>query len=526
MKRVYIYIMCSLLAISLHAQDGFGTYLRDVIQKQEKGIFVTAKLIEACGLCDSLDLLMDYKYEHLYQSGMIQDMENYMEKSGYDMSSIPGDPNAYAPEHRRYGYTVFAETDDFWEQQLGKSYKDITVADVKNYVVSMGLYPNASNDDQFDDEDNVLNLFVTYHMLPRRVPIHKLVIHSNELGYSISRPFQYTLPVYEHYITMGKRRLLRTYESLESNGIYINRFPRFDNGIYGSGHEISCDPDKAGILIDTQKAIPYANEIPNAIIYPIEQLLAYTEDVRNNFANVRSRYDIAGLFREFTTNDIRRADSSLGKYQHVYIPNNYQYMDDLTMSQETYFIYYNGYKTAWANYCQDEIKAFGHFDVTLRLPPVPKAGEYELRYKVLATAARGIVQVYFGTDKDALPPAGMPFDFTKNCYDYLRDNLSWSDISDSGKDEYEIQQIENELREHNVMKAARFESEMSTTTARDKSNCVRLILVRQMMDPDQTYYVRFKTVQANLDRPELYMDYIELCPKAVYDNPYVPEDIW
>ena len=43
--------MCSLLAISLHAQDGFGTYLRDVIQKQEKGIFVTAKLIEACGLC-------------------------------------------------------------------------------------------------------------------------------------------------------------------------------------------------------------------------------------------------------------------------------------------------------------------------------------------------------------------------------------------------------------------------------------------------------------------------------------------
>ncbi len=71
MKKIYILIMCSLLATALHAQDGFGTYLRDVIQKQEKGILVTAKLIEACGLCDSLDVLMDYEYEKRYQTGQI-----------------------------------------------------------------------------------------------------------------------------------------------------------------------------------------------------------------------------------------------------------------------------------------------------------------------------------------------------------------------------------------------------------------------------------------------------------------------
>ncbi len=45
------------------------------------------------------------------------------------------------------------------------------------------------------------------------------------------------------------------------------------------------------------------------------------------------------------------------------------------------------------------------------------------------------------------------------------------------------------------------------------------------MDPDETYYIRFKTV---LDNKLLffYMDYMEYCSKDVYDNPESPEDIW
>ena len=45
------------------------------------------------------------------------------------------------------------------------------------------------------------------------------------------------------------------------------------------------------------------------------------------------------------------------------------------------------------------------------------------------------------------------------------------------------------------------------------------------MEPDKTYYLRFKTV---LDDPtrEFYVDYLEYCPKEVYDNPETPEDIW
>ena len=45
------------------------------------------------------------------------------------------------------------------------------------------------------------------------------------------------------------------------------------------------------------------------------------------------------------------------------------------------------------------------------------------------------------------------------------------------------------------------------------------------MDPDKTYYMRLKSV-LDSEEKEFYMDYLEYCPKEVYDNPERPEDIW
>jgi hypothetical protein len=32
---------------------------------------------------------------------------------------------SYTPEHRKYGFTIFAEPDEFWEEQLGKPAQEI-----------------------------------------------------------------------------------------------------------------------------------------------------------------------------------------------------------------------------------------------------------------------------------------------------------------------------------------------------------------------------------------------------------------
>ena len=271
------------------------------------------------------------------------------------------------------------------------------------------------------------------------------------------------------------------------------------------------------------------SDIVNACIYPIDKPLAYTDVLRDDLGKERIRFDLFALFPEAITNGIRRADSPLGKWQHVFVSlyNRYNYFDNMrVLNEETHFIHYNGYKTAWANSSGDEDKAFGHFDIMFRLPPVPKRNTYEFRYKLLATAARGIVQVYFGSDPDNLPVAGIPINMTYNVERFFGEGATWGDLQDSGKEEDEIIDIDHKLRNHGLMKATRHETEMNSTTARAKNNCSRHIIVRQTLDPGKIYYVRFKSVQPDLSRPELYLDYFEYCPKEIYDSPERPEDIW
>ena len=512
MKKIYIAIACSLLCTTLHAQDGFGTYLRDVIQKQEKGMLVAAKLTEACGLCDSMDLLMDYNYEKLYQQGVISDYYDWAYGN-----------RAYLPEHRYYGYTLFAETDDFWEEAIGKDYKAVTPADVRDYIVALQLYPDATTGDDYASPDNVLYRFVTYHLLPMRVRPDKLVLHFNEYGYSAANPDRLSIPVMEYYTTMGERRLLKTYESAESGGIYLNRFPAIDNARKGTGHEMSCDPDKQGLRIDVEHAL---TEIPNAIVYPISGLLADDEPTRHNLGRERIRFDVTSQFPEFMSNDIRKYPVNDERHQHVYIPptRQYPYLDALTISDETRCIYYNAYGYDWCNLQGDELKFAGRYDVTLRLPPVPVDGVYELRLCMLANNNRGICQVYFGTNKENLPPLGLPINLAqglKNAQD--RQFFGWED--DTGDDAYNAL-VDLRLRQHSVMKGAKsVNSKDGTERGANDSENVRRILWRGQMKAGETYYVRFRSVMDSTQK-ELYMDYFELCPESVFDNPEKPEDIW
>lgn len=511
MKKIYILILCSIMAASLHAQEGFGTYLRDIIQKQEKGILAMARVIEACGLCDSIDILMDYEYEYRYLTGTIP--ASYMDNISYS--------TAYAPAHRRYGYTLFAETDDFWLSQGIDPNDPELLGKLTQWILDNFQYNGFgyfTNDGNYESEDNLLNQWATYHLLPHRLVPNKLVNHVNEFGYNINAPNRLSIPVTEYYVTMGKRRLLKLYESAESDGVYINRFPHLDDGRQGSGHEIACDPDKEGIRVDREN---YIMDCPNAIVYPISQPLAYTDAVADNLHRTRLRFDITGLFPELSNNDIRIKKSSMQKDQYVYIPstNTYPYLSDLTISKESNMIYYNAYNMNWCNLNGDEVQVQGWYDVTLRLPPVPREGVYEIRYKMLATTSRSITQVYFGTDKDKLSPAGMPIDFTRSINTM---QAGWqNDTGDNDAD----QLVDTELRFNGVMKGAQSITQNGTQSERAGNQNSRYILVRQRMSPDETYYLRFKNV-LDSDRSSFYMDYLEFCPESVYDSREKPEDIW
>lgn len=492
------------------SNETLGSTLHKYTADFESNLSVMAKLVEACALTDTLTRVRDERYETLYKTGAFP-------KFFWNLLKV----DVEAPEHRKYGFTLFAETDDFWENELGKDRRDITVEDVMDWVDNQGYYPDGIKDEDYKNENNLLNLFVTYHLLPERIPVDKLALHYNEKGYNYRvKNATPTIPVWAHYVTMGKRRLLRIWESAESGGPYLNRFPKLNNGRHDDYHEKECSEENQGIRINTDETAGIIKLI-NGIIYPIDQPIAYSEHVRNELAKVRLRYDAWELQPEAMNNDMR-VMSYFWRFFFSSDPDK-QYFDNLTVnSKETNFMLLNGRDQGWPNYQADEVLAEGLYDITITLPPVPKYGIYEIRMGVSTySGTRGICQVYWGSRKEQLVAQGIPVNMQLGGQDPL---LGWE--RDTDDDDYNAE-VDKKMRNNGFMKGPEYivANAGGRETNRLSATSTRRIIVREPMSPDVTYYLRFKTVQDYREK-QLFVDYLEWCPKEVYDNPEHPEDIW
>ena len=492
------------------SNETLGSTLHKFAYDYNSGLSVMARLVEVCGLTDTLSQVKDERYESLYRN-------NAFPKFHWNLLNV----DVEAPEHRKYGFTLFAETDEFWERELHKDRKDITIQDVVDWVDAQGFYPEAVKNDKYKEVDNLLNLFVTYHLLPERIPVDKLALHYNEKGYNYKvKNTPPTIPVWTHYVTMGKRRLLRIWESLESGGPYLNRFPKLNNGRREDYHERECSEENTGIRLNTDEGSGVIKLI-NSMIYPIDKPLAYTEHVRNELAKVRLRYDAWELQPEAMNNDMRIM-SYFMRYYFSSDPDK-QYFDNLTVnSKETNFMLLNGRDQNWPNYQADEVLAEGLYDITITLPPVPKYGIYEIRLGVSTfSGTRGICQVYWGPRKDQLVAQGIPVNMQLGGQDKM---LGWE--RDTDDDDYNAE-VDKKMRNNGFMKGPEYivASAGGRETNRLSATSTRRIIVREPMSPDVTYYLRFKTVQDYLEK-QLFVDYLEWCPKEIYDNPETPEDIW
>ncbi len=486
--------------------------LKKILDEKIEGYYVTAMLIKAVDMKDTLDLILDETYERLRLSGVIP-------------SNYTNNASGNSPAHRYYGFTLFAETDSFWTATIGKPAFDISIDDVRNYLVSQGIYPNAKNDENYKSEDNLINQFVTYHFLPQRMTTDRLVLHYNEKGYQPKDGIP-TVAMSEYYTSMGKRRLIKLFESKESNGVYINRFPKLDNGRNGTYHELSCTPENEGIKVGAPNMEGDFN-IRNAMIYPIDKLMVYDDHTTSKLQRERIRFDVSAMWPEFMTNDIRMR-------QDVWCPpdNIYRYIENVWMTPETEFVYWCGQGHQYANYMCDEMNIQGYYDVTFTLPPVPRDGIYELRYaNQCGGSQRGMIQPYFGTDRSNMQVTGIPLDLRQGARArYTRQGSFWSYIgyeNDTKDNDYNAE-VDKKMHSLGYMKSC--EQAVAglpgtSTTMRQSESCMRYIVTRQYMKADETYYFRCKTVM-NEPNFYFYMDFLEFCAKEVFDNPYEPEDIW
>ena len=541
-------------AVIAPSNDTMSDLFRQWIAENKRGFMVTSKLILAAGLDDTLSKTRDDVWEVLYLTNQVKDLPNH--------PTEPDQPGSM-PEHRKYGFTIFAEPDALWEAEIGKDASDITVEDVKNFLITKGAYPDASTDDNYTDENNIINQFITYHILPEKLSRDKLVIHYNERGYYWkTNGTRYTVPVYDYYTTMGKRRLLKLFESADREGIYLNCFPILRNGRgkyspeqlnkddyhesgeyreVGGSHAMYPD-ENIGIKInyETEDGANHENLI-NGCIYPIDRVLVYTENVRKRLAGERIRIDMAAMFPEFLNNDIRRPMSyyPTGATFTKGIPVNYPYLADCQIQEGTLFYYFGAFERSWSNYQMDEFNIIGKYEITMRLPPVPTKGHYEIRFGVSSgSSVRSMCQVYFGDNLNYLPAAGIPMDLRIGFVNHrFRSGTLASNFGYASNDDYKAElklsmeeqdEITKALRARGFMKGPKYFHCGNSTSASlgiENEHVTRRIMVSADMDPDKTYYIRFKNV-LNDSQLQFFTDYLEFVSKDVYDNPVEPEDYW
>lgn len=387
------------------------------------------------------------------------------------------------PKHRRYGYTAFVESDDVYAAA-----GILTIEDLIDYAKRIydASFPNDAGkyDNDYTHRHNPLNRFVAYHLLNR-------TIYASKMTTTTSIITQYESV--DYYETMCPGTIVRVEkgQGTRYKGLRLNR--RWDTTFRVEGVLVHDDNGYDG---------------NNGVYYLIDRPLVYDTDVRDKVLNVRMRFDAASLMPELSTNGIYRNDEKIC----YWVPEGYS--ENMKFYQESIVIYQYPHPDYWCWY-GDEIIGFGLYDFALKLPPVPE-GTYEIRYGYVPMAQRGITQIYV----DDIPQ-GIPIDLTINTYGTYNDpKIGW--VQDTG-DEEEDNKNDKAMHNRGYMKGPDSQCFTSSKTlARSQQNLLRKIVATQYLTPDEDHYIRFRSVTQN--SLEFMLDYIELCPKSVYDNPIQRED--
>jgi hypothetical protein len=464
----------------------------------------------------------------LQQTGWSDKLTEYRDEE-YEKRDLPekytGEPNwsDIIPQHRYIGYTVLLETDSVFHEKWGIEMPVVEAGVVTNGERIMEqirqkcaeAYPQATAE-ALTDSTNAVNEFVAYHLLPARVPFNWLVVHRTEYGYSYKNATRLSINCDNFWETMSSphRRMIKMTEGPTTDGIRLNRYSTYNRDTYS---ETSVQIPGIGIKSNNGD---FDNNALNGFYYPIDDILVYSNDVSGKALNQRIRMDLSTYYPELVTNGLFIKEGQNG----IYLPSGY--VKYLTLNaEETDYHYLTGYNCGWNDMYCDEHNVTGQYDFTLRLPPVPFDGSWEVRLVYSYSSNRGMAQLYFGTDKNNLQAHGLPIDERIQVDNPL---IGWALYDNEDPDLN--RERDRTMRNHGYMMGCKHEGPstggtVSTTLYNVRSeHRLRKIFYTGNLYPDQTYYIRFKSVLANTSTM-FVLDYVEFAPKNVY-NGVTEEDAW
>ncbi|MBR6605511.1 MAG: fasciclin domain-containing protein [Prevotella sp.] len=494
--------------------ESSNSTVADILKENPRvGLYYEA--LTATGLRDSIMPMKDEAYEEIRSS-----YPKYWYTSDFWKEV------ATVPDTKKYGFTAFVTPDDVLKEKYGIT----TLEGLYNKACEIydAVYPDDVNQpyhgfDQLTDRRNPLNRFIAYTILTRDVKgwdyLTPLVMSQGVVQGAIGIHTEKMNPI-DWYETLLPHTMMKfeqlTMANYLGNGTknerYINR--RYDDTYQIEGAEIAQTIEEE-----------YIQDSPNGRYFYVNDIVAFSTEVRDKVQNMRIRMDFSTIFPELMTNDIRLngdptkddnssvADESYKYGRNYYFPEGY--LANVALTGNCQFVYRRPHWNFWS-YEGDEFNLFGDYDFTFRIPPVPYTGEYQIRLGFCALDTRGVAQIYFDGK-----PQGIPIDMRKRLDHESVIGSTFSDKDYTKMTDEEKAQDQKILKNKGYYRGA-FGGYHSDGNVKNEfvtnPRTYRRVLCQVNIDANKDHYLRIRCTSSSKlgNNNEFMLDYLELVPKSVY----------
>ena len=473
---------------------------------------------------------------------------------------------AWVPDTKKYGFTAFVEPDSIYREYFKNGYKGQPIDTSKGDLYALydlackvygPVYGHDENGNLLDeakdgwkfenltDSINPLKRFIQYHIMTRYVPgtadLTAIVVPETKEAFGFET--KWVNPV-DWYETMLPHTMLKI-EQLSKNrreDVFGKALPVDIWGVdvdKKGGHFVNRryeapDYTERGAFVDATVETKPNHDALNGHYFYVDDLVVFSEEVRDVVQNMRIRMDFSTVFPEIMTNDMRlkgnyRADDGYNTAaddseqpkngKNRYFPMGY--LENVKFNSNCYFVGRRPHWEFWS-WQGDELNLFGDYDFTFRIPPVPYSGEWQLRLGFAPLETRGVMQVYF----DGVPQ-GIPLDMIKILDDemYLGNRAS----EDAQLTKYKETTTEDLAAEQKLLKnLGAYRGPRSCYNIGNNGSqknyswgimhMMRRVLCQTYIDATKDHYLRFRVASDGKqgNNNEFMFDFFEMVPKSVY----------
>lgn len=494
-----------------------NSYVTDMLRDNPK-ISTFYNALKATGVINDVLLVEDENYDYK----TFGDNPTYLLSGDYETNPKP----YYWPETKKYGYTFFIEPDSLLEAKYGIKKGDLKALYDLACTIYDEVYPQdvsapGHSFENLTDSVNPLRRFIQYHILnkiaagaddltPQEVPNKPNFEGAIGIDETRINPCDWHYTLLPHTMIKVDKVTVSKYRGGSKRGDrYVNR--RYDEKFQFLGQRIEPNDDE------------FKHDGINGHYFYVDDIVAFSKDVRDKIHNQRIRMDFNTIFPEFITNGLRilgdpwESNSSEEKYgQSWKFPEGY--LDGVTFTNCEFT--WRRPVAMYDIYMWDEFALKGNYDFQFRLPPVPFDGEWQVRLGFTAQDSRGVAQVYV----DGIPQ-GIPLDMT---YRMNSDFYIGDDFIDN-IDDYDAMSAEEKAEYIKSMKNLGVYTHPRSLYCDNGGSGnrgwnivydigIRKIISQSFLDSTKDHYMRIRVASDGKQglNNEFALDFLELVPKSVY----------